>query len=243
MSRTAFMLQLEKGLKPLPKEERNNALAYYREYWDDNAGRDEKEISRELGDPKFIAKQIVNDYAENNPGYPVKQKMGTGTKVFLIVLLILASPILIPLALAMLAVAISLVIALAAAVIGIFVAAIALVIGGAASVVMGIIVAHVHLPTMFFAIGQGLCAAGVGILLWIAILSFIRWLTGKGKKSKEQKSAGTAATSSTTVTYPIPSQTIIVAEERVEKNDVQEEEIVVDVDAIILPGDDEEENR
>ena len=188
-TKTAFLLQLRKGLKPLPKEERENALIYYREYFEDNAGRNEAEICSELGDPKNIAREIVNEYAGNNPGYPVKKGMSTGSVVLIVVLSILAAPILLPIAAAALALALAIAVTVIAAVVSFFAVAAALLVGGIGLLVAAFFVGAIHWPTTLLMIGGGLMTVGVGILIWLGVLAICRALFGSGKKAKERHAA------------------------------------------------------
>jgi uncharacterized membrane protein len=62
MTREEYLNELNKALKRIPKEERENAISYYREYFED-AG-DEQEVIRELGEPKELARKILIECAE-----------------------------------------------------------------------------------------------------------------------------------------------------------------------------------
>ena len=59
MNRNEYMKELEQALKRLPKAEREEALSYYNEYFDDAGPEREAEVMEELGDAKGIAAQIV----------------------------------------------------------------------------------------------------------------------------------------------------------------------------------------
>lgn len=59
MNKADFLLILENNLYSLPKDEKDSAIKYYEEYFDDC--EDEKEAIKSLGDPADIAKQIIFD--------------------------------------------------------------------------------------------------------------------------------------------------------------------------------------
>lgn len=185
MNKTAFLLQLERALKPLPAEERDSAMAYYREYWEDNAGRDDDQISQELGNPKVIAKQIINDYVGNNPGFTPKKGVSAGTVVLIVCLSILAAPILLPIALGAIGLAIGLGLALIAIIVSIFAVAIALLIGGIGCVIGGIVYAGSYGVYTLFVIGTGMTAVGLGILIWMGIVALCKALIGQARKNKK----------------------------------------------------------
>ena len=60
MNKKEFMGSLEKQLKYLPKEDREDALNYDSEYIDDYNFAENEDISAKLGKPKDIAKNIIN---------------------------------------------------------------------------------------------------------------------------------------------------------------------------------------
>ena len=66
MNKKEFMGSLEKQLKYLPKEDRNDALNYYSEYIVDAGLSDNDDISANLGNPKDIAKNIIKECAEKH---------------------------------------------------------------------------------------------------------------------------------------------------------------------------------
>lgn len=68
MNREQFLQQLSNHLSALPKEERNDILNDYNEYFENGLleGKTESEISDNLGSPELIAKElnISNTFAE-----------------------------------------------------------------------------------------------------------------------------------------------------------------------------------
>ena len=50
MNRNEYMKELEQALKRLPKAEREEALSYYNEYFDDAGPEREAGVMEELGD-------------------------------------------------------------------------------------------------------------------------------------------------------------------------------------------------
>lgn len=59
MSKEIFLAQLERLLYDIPKEERDEAMDYYRSYFDDAGVENEAVVLEELGSPKMIADSII----------------------------------------------------------------------------------------------------------------------------------------------------------------------------------------
>ncbi len=116
MNRAEYMKLLEIQLKDIPGVEKEEALQYYNDYFDDAGVENEEEIMKSLGSPAALAETIrrdfVNDqisqrtYVQETQGSQTndKKKMSTGLKVTLIILTILASPLLVAIALTVVAV-------------------------------------------------------------------------------------------------------------------------------------------
>lgn len=63
MNRREYMNRLEQLLLVLPKEEREEALQYYEDYFDDAGVENEADVIRELGTPEEVAAKIRVGYA------------------------------------------------------------------------------------------------------------------------------------------------------------------------------------
>ena len=61
MNRAAFMQQLESLLQNISVAERQEALQYYNDYFDDAGVENEEEVIENLGSPASIAENIIND--------------------------------------------------------------------------------------------------------------------------------------------------------------------------------------
>ena len=70
MNRTEFMSALEKRLMPLDAEDREDALRYYDELFDEAGPIDEQKILDDLGGPEVIARQILSDNGIDPDGRP-----------------------------------------------------------------------------------------------------------------------------------------------------------------------------
>jgi uncharacterized membrane protein len=171
MNRQEFMSRLRDALKKLPDNEKQAALDYYTEYFDEAGPENEQQVADSLGSPDQVAAEIYANTAikgMEKPGNAAKKGAST---VWLILLAIFASPIALPVAIALAAVLLALIVSLFAIVIALFVAAVALVAAGIAAPFAG-----------GFIGGFGGTAAGIGISLLVigagvACCAFVIWIS------------------------------------------------------------------
>lgn len=180
MNREEFMRQLDILLISLPKEEREAALQYYNDYFDDAGAEKEEAIIAELGSPEEIAAVIRAGYAGDKAEYsergyqdtrfermdvPIRREDVRGNKwsrilLWLLVIVFIGIPIILPLALAGIAVAASFVIATVALAAGIFITMVALAVTGVVLTVVGI-------SQIFHMVTVGLMLMGSGLILTV----------------------------------------------------------------------------
>lgn len=65
MNRTDFMEQLDRLLQDIPSAEREEALQYYNDYFDDAGRENEQAVIKALGNPARVAENIKRDLTEN----------------------------------------------------------------------------------------------------------------------------------------------------------------------------------
>lgn len=81
MDKKEFLEQLSNSLGSLPKEERDEALLYYEEFFEDAGTVYEQDVINELGSPQKLAESIMNDSAINDErGLVLKQNYTENTK-------------------------------------------------------------------------------------------------------------------------------------------------------------------
>ena len=61
MNRVEFMQQLERLLLDVSESDRQDALAYYNDYFDEAGAENEAQVIRELGSPEKVAATIKTD--------------------------------------------------------------------------------------------------------------------------------------------------------------------------------------
>ena len=69
MTRKEYMEQLKKYLKRLPKEDYDNAIEYFSEYFDEaEAAENEQQVMEELGQPKEAARELLLNLLQESVG-------------------------------------------------------------------------------------------------------------------------------------------------------------------------------
>ena len=191
MSRESYLQELWARLSNrMPRQELENVMRYYEEYFDEAGPGREAEVIAELGTPEHLAGQVMGDRpaAFREPAYDappqayVPRKKWTGGKIALVICLF---PIWLPLLLALFAVGIALIVSVFALVIsltlGIFAAVIGIGAGGIGCVAGGFVAIGCGfsalftpgLTTVMFFVGFGLLLAGLGILLLTACAALL----------------------------------------------------------------------
>lgn len=200
MSRKAFMARLDELLADITEAEKDEALSYYEEYFEDAGPENEEEVISSLGSPEKVAATIKAGLSENaqeegefsetgytNSYYDVKDEVatinkrkglggiGTGGWVIILILCLFALPILGPLLLGIAGTIFGILVAIAAVIFAVLVTGIALVVAAVAMVAAGFATLFATPLVGVALIGAALLVAGIGIL--IAILGF--WVVTK----------------------------------------------------------------
>lgn len=82
MNRTEFMTELASMMQDIPVEERQEAMKYYNDYFDDAGTENEQEVIRELGSPAKVVEKIKADLnmqqaGESGPEDPAAGQAGS----------------------------------------------------------------------------------------------------------------------------------------------------------------------
>lgn len=171
MNKAEFLGSLRYALGKLPSYEVEQTIYFYAEMIDDRMedGMSEQEAVAQLGPIEMIAAQII---AETPPIPKAIAKAKTGSRTLNIVLLIVFSPIWLPIALAF-----------AISVFAIYIAIWAVVVALWAVVITLLLCAPVGIFGLFWLIGTGyplsgvwmlgagLAGAGLGLLAWFGVLA------------------------------------------------------------------------
>lgn len=210
MSRIEFMKELATLLDDIPLEEKQDAIVYYEDYFDEAGVLKEQEVIKELGSPKAVALIIKENLEtkEQSPESERAQSLMTKPpltkrtdnnkimKIILVVLIIIVgAPIIIPIAVGI----IGLLIGLVATMFGVFLAlvivAISVVATGIALGIVGMLSLIPDTAAAAVLIGVGLIITGIGLLVTygsiklclIVFPSMVRFLVNLIKKPFQRK--------------------------------------------------------
>lgn len=111
MNRKSYLQALERQLRGLSKEDFQETIDYFQEYFDEAGPDNEEAVIQQLGSPKEAARDILTNLYDKEKA---ETSPRTGNLVWLVILSILAAPIGIPLAIALIALLVSLLLLLLA---------------------------------------------------------------------------------------------------------------------------------
>ena len=202
MNRAEFMARLRELLSDITEAEREEALNYYEDYFDDAGVENEASVIASLGTPEKVAATIkdgLNDnermngeFSENgysNPTYDSKDavaertaiekvnKTNKNSKIWILVLILclFGLPIVLPVAIGLLSAAFGICCAILAIIFAVMVTGVVIVATGFGLIIAGI-AALLEAPVVgILLFGAGLMVGGIGIL--IAILG--AWIIAK----------------------------------------------------------------
>lgn len=168
MNRMEFMTQLAALLQDIPAEERRDAMQYYNDYFDDAGAENEQKVIEELESPQKVAEKIKADLGTVSPApTPTPGKNDRTLKIILIILILLVGlPVVLPVALGVLAAAFG----VAAGILGLF---LGLVAASFAIAVAGILLVVAGAAILFPELAAGLALIGVGLILTVIGVIFL----------------------------------------------------------------------
>lgn len=182
MDKQTFLRRLEEGLRQLPPEEREDILAYHREYFQDAGPEQEAKVIQELGDPDLLARRLLSEYGEQPPASPPppsqpqaeapKKKGASG--VLVAILAVLAAPIALPLAAALGAVAIALAVAALSVALALMAVIVGVLVTGFALVALGFSTLLLYPPAALVVLGAGLVCCGLGLFGVMPVVRLIQ---------------------------------------------------------------------
>ena len=204
MNRIDFMTQLKRLLSDISEGDRNDAIAYYNDYFDEAGAENEAKVIQELGSPGKVAAMIRASLrsAENNRGEytetgyqeagmeanrqtPVRRqadryaepqpRRGAGKIALIIILAVFASPFIIGIGGGALGLLIGLVAGLFGIVVALFGAAVAGLVAGIAGIITGFIEIFTNPATGLLMVGSGL----MSLAITLVVICFVIWLVAK----------------------------------------------------------------
>lgn len=185
------MEQLRKYLKRLPKEDYENAIEYFSEYFDEAGPQKEQQVMKELGEPKEAARElllnllqesvendqdIVEEKAAVQPEAASGGKKRSPGKIILLAILVLcASPVSLALLVGVLAVLLAVVVTATAVIFSLGITSIAATAGGIVTVGFGATLVLKSAAAACMMIGGGFLMAGIGILAGVLTIYICKW--------------------------------------------------------------------
>ena len=187
MNKVTYIDDLRKALKVLPTSDREAAIEFYEEYFEDAGSENEARVIEELGEPKELAKKILVDlvdkrYIEDQSeekSYSADSenektsKSSTLRTVLITIAAILALP-LSPIVLVLVIVAVVLVFAVIITLIVLCASGIAVLATGFAMIIAALIFLLKNLGASLLLMGVGLLLVGGGILLVVFFPKLIK---------------------------------------------------------------------
>ncbi len=184
MTRAEFMRELRERLARLPAEERDAALSYYEEYFDEAGPDREQEVIRELGSPASVASRILADHAVKEARQsPHSPKKGLSA-IWFVLLAVCAAPLAFPVIFGIVGATVAIVGAVVAAI----VAAVSLIVGGVGLFAGGLVGLFSTPATAIVLFGAAFLLWGLGKIVFIIIGAgvsllglIVAWLFSRSK--------------------------------------------------------------
>ncbi len=188
MNKQEFLDELDRRLFCLPQADRDESHGYYSEMISDRMeeeGKTEEEAVESLGSMNEIVYSILDDYsALKLAGQKMKeQKAHASNKAMYMVILILTSPIWMPLLLAAVIVVFALYFSIWAVLVSLAIAFVAILGAGIICVIASCVISFTQgIAPAFLALGIGFCTFGIGMFLYKPIITACSWLLGVTKR-------------------------------------------------------------
>lgn len=99
MTKVDYLAKLDKYLRKLPKEDYQEAMDYFSEYFEEAGPENEAQVIAELGTPKEAARDIISRLLDEKIIDQEKTPKSRVSMVWLAILAILSAPVTLPLAL------------------------------------------------------------------------------------------------------------------------------------------------
>lgn len=99
MTKVEYLAKLDKYLRKLPKEDYQEAMDYFSEYFEEAGPENEAQVIAELGTPKEAARDIISCLLDEKIIDQEKTPKSRVSMVWLAILAILSAPVTLPLAL------------------------------------------------------------------------------------------------------------------------------------------------
>lgn len=194
MESEQYLKALQWELRRLPKEEFEEAMGYYREYFEEAADAEEGyDPVKEFGEPRILAQRIIQEsmgkLLDNTP----KTAKKSMSAVWVVVLAIFASPIALPVGICMIAVMLMFVFVVISVIGAFFLVGAVLLLSGAVGIIFSIRILFASPATGIACLGVCILLIGLGGIIStlfyylgkLTIIGIARLFGRKVKKRKE----------------------------------------------------------
>ena len=178
MTREEYMTKLQKYLRKLPKQDYEDAIEYFNEYFSDTDEEGQQRLMEELGTPKEAAAELMGNLLDRKlkeEGEEKKDKKDKKGIAAITILAILSTPVTIPLLVAMLAVLFAAVITVVCVIFSDFIAALGILLIGGKLLLRGIVSFPYSISGALTITGCALLGIGCAILLYILGIYLCKW--------------------------------------------------------------------
>lgn len=180
MTREEYMAKLKKYLRKLPKQDYEDAIEFFNEYFSDTDEAGQQKLMEELGTPKEAAADLMYNLLdrkiqEQDTTNEDNKKNKKGITL-LAVLAILSTPVTVPLFIAMLAVLLAVAICVVCVIISDFIAALSVLLIGGKLLLRGLVSFPYSLSGALMITGCGLLGIGCSLLLYILGIYLCKWM-------------------------------------------------------------------
>lgn len=176
MTKEQYMTQLKKYLRRLPKQDYDDAIEYFEEYFGEADEAGQQKLMEELGTPKEAARDLLSNLLDKKLDEEADNSRPIRKGTLKIALLaVCAAPIAVPLLAALFAVLLSVAICMFSAYFCIFAFALSAFLIGAKLFVRGIVAVPFSASGSFILLGLGLLGVGLSILLCILGIYLCKW--------------------------------------------------------------------
>ena len=178
MTREEYMAKLQKYLRKLPKQDYEDAIEYFNEYFSDTDEEGQQKLMEELGTPKEAAADLMCNLLDRKlqeQDTDIEEKKSKKGIITLSVLAILSTPVTVPLFIALLAVLFAVAICVFCVILSDFIAAFGVLLIGGKLLLRGLVSFPYSLSGALTVTGCGLFGIGCAILLYILGIYLCKW--------------------------------------------------------------------
>ncbi len=186
MTKTEYLQQLKKYLKRLPKEDYENAMEHFTEYFEDIGKEREQEAMEELGTPKEAAAELlknllrkdleITEDIEEKKNLKNKKRVSAKRNIWISCLAIMAAPIALPVAFTIVACFFTLFLCLGCVLLMLGCLSLAAILVGIKLLLRGLVAIPYSLSGAGMISGMGFFGIGLSILFWILVIYFYQWM-------------------------------------------------------------------